>query len=154
MATKPKTDPFENDDLQTQYKSSVKETLKSAERGTFVETALATSEPIQGELVPYTRVVDLSDDLKLEQLEDWQGVDLAIWRYDEWNGDLGKYLTMEVSDGVEAPHFLVNCGGTDAMRKIKAAFQAVEAKKATLPLVACFKKLSLAGGQRSFWLVS
>ena len=172
MAAKSKSDPFDDETTQTvsseEYRERTKKVLKSSERGTFVETALSNSEyvdnsgivhgkPIEGQIVPaYKRVTELSDDLQLVPLEEVQGEDLCIWHYDEQKGDLGEYITMEVSLARDLTEnkFLVNCGGQDAIRKIKSAFGKVDIGEATLPLVASFTKKLLAGGSRSFWLLS
>lgn len=160
MATKAKSDPFASEENQTvssqEYRQRIKEVLKSGERGTFVETTLANTE-IEGQIVPsYKRVTELSDDLQLVPLEELQGEDLCIWHYDEQKGELGDYLTLEVSltRDLTERKFLVNCGGQDAIRKIKSAFGKVDIGEASLPLVAAFHKKLLAGGSRSFWVVS
>lgn len=160
MAAKPKPDPFDNEGTQSvsseEYRERTKNVLKSSERGTFVETALANN-PVEDQILPaYKRVTELSSDLQLVPLEELQGEDLCIWHYDEQKGELGDYLTLEVSLARDLTEhkFLVNCGGQDAMRKIKSAFGKVDTGEAALPLVAAFTKKLLAGGSRSFWVVS
>jgi hypothetical protein len=131
--------------------------------GTFVEQALVNPkediflepDPIQGELQPYTRVIDLSDDLKLIPLEEIQNIDLIIHRYDKYHSaeNDADFLTLEVSL-LQNPEqrFLTNCGGQSARAKIEAAFQAVAGGKASGPLVAQFAKTVTTSG-RTFWVL-
>ncbi len=126
-------------------------------RGSYVEQTLTpTTENLvalapPGSLVPYQRIADLSDDLSLCLLEEFQGIDLLIWRFDEWEGnEMGPFLTLEVSLASDPSqgHFLVNCGGKDVMRKVKSAFAKYDG-----PMVASFTKKRLSSGN-SFWLLS
>ena len=134
--------------------------VKAAEKGTYVQetltgTDLQRVDAVSGEILPYTRVADLSDDLRLVQLEEIQGQDLVIWRFDKYHSaeNDADFLTLEVSFiGNLEDHFLTNCGGQSAMRKIEAAFAAVEAGKARGPLIAAFNKIPTNNG-RTFWVL-
>jgi len=147
LATTP-TDPFADEPT-----NQVVAPLLRSERDT---TPPARQEPIQGQLTPYTRVADLSEDLALLNLEEFQGWDLLIFHYDIYHSteNDADFMTLEVAVA-SAPeqHFLVNCGGQNAMRKIKNAFDMVNQKKAILPLVAAFRKIQTSSG-RSLWVVS
>jgi len=159
-------DPFA-DDLDpvgiaptTQKGTGNKMAVKAAEKGTYVQETLVGTEvqrvdAVSGEILPYTRVADLSDDLRLVQLEEIQGEDLVVWRFDKYHSaeNDADFLTLEVSFiGNLEDRFLTNCGGQSAMRKIEAAFAAVEAGKARGPLIAAFNKIPTNNG-RTFWVL-
>lgn len=108
----------------------------------------------------HVRVTELADDLSLKNLEDYQHQDLCIWAIDIHDSDLeigaNEYLTITVSlaRDLTETQFLVNCGGTDVVRKLKSAFAKVANNDVALPLVAQFHKKPLANGSRSFWVIS
>lgn len=162
-----KTDPFE--DISSAHKTRVKEVLKSTEKGTFVETAVANAqpkdvfaqEPHEGQIVPtHVRVIEACDDLSLQDLNDYQNQDLCIWAIDRHEADpeigANEYLTITVSlsRDITDTKFLVNCGGTDVVRKLTQAFARVDQGKFGLPFVASFYKKPMANGSRSFWVIS
>lgn len=163
-------DPFaDNDELPT--KTTTEERTKTvatknataavrnAERGNYGDVTGANSNlptPAQeGQLMPYTRVADLSDDLRLIPLVEIQNIDLIIWKYNKYHSaeNNADFLCLEVSL-VDAPEdrFLTNCGGMSAIQKIEGAFEKIEAKLAVGPLIAAFEKIATNNG-RSFWVL-
>jgi hypothetical protein len=155
-------DPFADDRRETHHKQRVKNALERP--GSYVDQTLVnpmggtavTDVPLQGAIVPYTRVADLSDDLRLVPLEELQHQDLLIFRYDKYHSteNDADFLTLEAAL-LENPEdrFLTNCGGQIAMRKIENAFQKIEEGKAMHPLVAAFHKIQTNSG-RSLWVLS
>ncbi len=166
------TDPFiPNDPFAEEREERITTAL---ERGTYVSQTLApkTEEPGYGDnagivhgttsslpasqpetgLLPYQRAADLTDDLSLHPLEDYQGLDLLVWKFDKWSGaeSMGPFMTLEVSLASDPSQgrFLVNCGGGDAMRKIENAFS-----KSDGPMLVELHKKRLANGN-SFWVLS
>lgn len=161
-------DPFEE--------ASQLQVLRRTERGTYVEQTMGkqnsvkesaylpeamtslpeTSDPLQPVIIYGTRISELSDDLSLNKLEDYEGMDLVLYRYDKYHSaeNDADFFTLEVAL-VSDPEsrFLVNCGGQTAMRKIEQAFQKVELQQAVPPLIACFTKVLTSSG-RSFWVIS
>lgn len=167
-----KPDPFADEEKTNAAYDYALGAVKRAERNIdFVETKMSPVEaaamdadrklgevPVpyaQGELMAYTRIADLSDDLSLVSLEEIQGIDLIIWRYDKYHSaeNNADFFTLEVSSLTEPEkRFLTNCGGQVAMRKIESAFEKIALGTANPPLVAAFRKI-LTNSGRSFWVV-
>lgn len=159
-------DPFADPDpgslsASEKVKQTVKTALKNNERPLKVSgepSPYVTEETapvrIEGEVLPYTRIADLSGDLRLIPLEELQGFDLIIHHYDRFhsNENGSDFFTLECSMVGSEDRFLSNCGGQSAMGKIERAFSLVESGEVRGPLVARFRKTTTNNG-RSFWVI-
>ncbi len=146
-------DPFEED--RTARIKTALERDNTYVEATGLPKTYPLPEPMSGSLLPYTRVADLGDDLRLVPLDDLQGQDLVLHDFQKWDGELGEFMTLEASllSDPSAGHFLTNCGGAIAMKKVESAFQKVKDGLAIGPLVARFSKI-VTGSGRSFWQLS
>ena len=154
------TDPFEPTDPGSNVKTAergtyVQETMKGTPMETTQGSAPLTAETTQmalltpGVVMSYRRLVEYSPELQLVPLDEMSGTELLLFHYDEYSGENGTFLTLELAP-VSRPdeHFLANCGGQNVMRAVKSAFSGPNSG----PFLVEFNKVLTSSG-RSLWTI-